>query len=1142
MYRASRYFGNRVCYACVLIAAAVLAPGALAADEALLCIEDAPEHGLVVTHVDLAGLLGEAPVAVQAALRESGKPVLSQFVPDAWDAMQGTLVLQLPGGGSHELTLSAAPEAPPPAQPATTARTQGCTLSFVDDRKAGAPAAYTFDDTGKNFASFVWNDRVYQRELGCFHLRYDTERQPVVAADGDLCTVVRVAAHYCNAAGERPASQPEAVYDWYAFKALPLVYVTAQVRQAQPFDWTELHFLELNFPDESFVHFAGGEPASSGALTATNETTIFPQWGALVNGQDAIGFFGCGPIRCYDGRGGYGTYLHATWQQPWRERSSRLAAWLWAGHAEAPAKAVAQAAQDYGVRGRAVLTRPALHAAIDALRAQAETLPPAFQAATRWLAALATQSEARGRLDEAETLAQGGLPPGWSAFAAGDLKLTLRRDAAGITLHSLFDTGCARELLAPDPLPLFTLKLRKPDSEETAVLDATSGWKSASIEETADGFALHWRDPVDARFAGISVSATARADQTQPAWRWTIAVDAKDSAWSVEEVTFPQLALAEPGDGAAVLFPRGPGEEKRGVWQDGFRFQGRYPSGWCSMPLLATYAKDASTGLYVAVHDPYGSTREIELAGMPERESVHFVFAHPAPDMGRASNGFALSGEAVWQLLRGDWFDAATIYKAWAQREAKWWPELGVNGREDTPLWLRELCVWAQTGGAPGECVPGVKAFAEFLGVPAGFHWYNWHQIPFDNDYPHYFPTKPGFAEGVRELQENNVYVMPYINGRLWDTHDRQAEDFEFTSVALPAVSKDEHGKPYTETYHSKEEDGAPVRLGVMCPATALWQQRVKDIVLRLQNEEGVKGVYIDQIAAASPTLCMDPAHGHPLGGGHWWTQGYWALLEGIRSEMQPDRMITTECNAEPYIRWMDGYLTWHWQYDGQVPVFPAVYGGAIQMFGRAYGGGATRDLALRMKAAQQLVFGEQLGWLSPALVNESPSFEFFRRAVGLRWQLRRYFYAGEMARPPKLSGDIPSVTADWQWHGIWPVTTSALLTGAWRIPAENRLVLLFANVADAPSKPPSTSAPNATASPPMPTPSTSSAVPTTPKKASISPPPSSTPSSSPRRASAHGNGTGKRYETPPRRRLASARHTAYYGRGFERIMVMEME
>jgi len=42
-------------------------------------------------------------------------------------------------------------------------------------------------------------------------------------------------------------------------------------------------------------------------------------------------------------------------------------------------------------------------------------------------------------------------------------------------------------------------------------------------------------------------------------------------------------------------------------------------------------------------------------------------------------------------------------------------------------------------------------------------------------------------------------------------------------------------------------------------------------------------------------------------------------------------------------------------------------------------------------------------------------------------------------------------VTADWQWSGQWPITTDAILTGAWQIPQDNRTVMLFANVSDSP-------------------------------------------------------------------------------------------
>ena len=103
------------------------------------------------------------------------------------------------------------------------------------------------------------------------------------------------------------------------------------------------------------------------------------------------------------------------------------------------------------------------------------------------------------------------------------------------------------------------------------------------------------------------------------------------------------------------------------------------------------------------------------------------------------------------------------------------------------------------------------------------------------------------------------------------------------------------------------------------------------------------------------------------------------------------------------------------------------------------------------MKAGQQLVYGEQIGWLDPGVIHEKGNAEFLRQVVRLRHALRRYFYAGEMARPPRLLGTIPRVTADWQWSGSWPVTTDALLAGAWRLPREKKLVLLLVNVSDEP-------------------------------------------------------------------------------------------
>lgn len=638
--------------------------------------------------------------------------------------------------------------------------------------------------------------------------------------------------------------------------------------------------------------------------------------------------------------------------------------------------------------------------------------------------------------------------------AAGSLEMTLQAGDGGIQVTSLVNLEDKAELLAQERAPLFELVVRNSKGEEVRV-SSEKGWTRTAMNESEGGVVLIWENCPDAGLEAFRVTVKAVPNSAVHSWEWHLETEGTVGETRLEDVVFPQIALNEIASGGGVLYPDGPGVLIHDLWTQDLQKWQRYGGGWCSMQFMTAFAAPRENrpapGVYYAMHDPMGSTKEIVLQSKAATRTVKFFFEHPIPNQVPPTNAYVLPGKAVWGLFQGDWFDAAQRYKAWVKSEAKWWPQLGEGGRADTPLWMRELCAWAQTGGAPQEVVAQVKAFAEFLEVPVGFHWYNWHQIPFDNDYPHYFPVKEGFAEAVRELQDANVFVMPYINGRLWDTRDKGAEDGAFTNTALPAVAKMEDGAPFVESYGSKESDGSPVKLGVMCPTTALWQNKVKEIVLRLQNEYGVKGVYIDQVAAATPVLCMDPAHGHPLAGGSWWNTGYWTLLDALRRDMAEDRMITTECNGEPFVNRFDGYLTWHWQTDGQVPAFPAVYGGAIQMFGRSYGGGDTRDLALRMKAAQQLVYGEQIGWLAPSIAMTPENGPFFKQMVQLRWLLRRYFYEGEMLRPPRLVGDIPRVKADWQWNGEHWVTTDAVLTGAWTLPHEGKSVLIFANVSDAP-------------------------------------------------------------------------------------------
>lgn len=1040
-----------------LLLVSLLTPSVVQADDVLLLVDPIPDDGLVVARVDLTAAVQACKVEQVAAeavhaFTAEGKRVPLQLIPDAdfnpSERIAGTVVLRLPKGSDGRLRLKFTAPRPENNKPWDGQVATRQVMLRHDPRKLGGfPSQLRFTSTGKVFDNLRWHDRLHHRELGSYQLTSDSEAKVERISHGPLCTAVRVRARYVQASGKWPASQPTAIYDWIYLADRPLVLVRASMTQREAFTWPEIHFLELNYPREAFPRFVGGEPLERGEFTASKKSHPFSQWGAILDGANAIALLQCGQALLYDG--GPGTYLQAhgdaAWQG-WNQTQRETSAWLWMASVEDAVPAIEAAVRQLPRQARLIATTDDVHAKIEAAR-------QAHGQQAWWRGSLASQLEAQGRLTDATQTADGQLPDGWTAATAGELGLILQRTTDGVRLVNLSDLVINRQLLAAKVLPLFSLTVRNAETKEQVQLVADAGWKQCEVSQPNQGVEIRWQQPTDARLGGLKVLACATLDPVASALRWQLKVDGLTAPWGMWQVVFPQVAVADLGPGASVFFPRAAGEVQQDVWQKAFRFSGRYPAGWTSMQFVAAYDKARKTGLYLAAHDPHASTKEILVQSQPTDQAVTFTIETPAANMGEPGTPFELSGQVVWQLLRGDWFDASVLYRDWVRKEARWYPKLGPDGRADTTPWMRELSAWALSGGKPEQCVESVKKFADFLGVPVGFHWYNWHQIPFDNDYPHYFPTHAGFADAVRELQAHNVFVMPYINGRLWDTHDKGMEDSEFTRVALPAATKDEQGKPYLESYSSKEKDGSKVELAAMCPTTKLWQDKQREIVLRLMNDCGVKGVYMDQIAAAKPQLCFDRTHGHPLGGGHWWTEGYWQLLDKIRQAMPKDRMLTTECNGEPYTQVFDGYLTWHWQYDGQVPAFAAVYGGAIQMFGRAYRGGETKDLALRMKAGQQLVFGEQIGWLSPGVVNEKDNAAFLRQVVRLRHALRRYFHAGEMARPPELEGKIPTVTADWQWHGRWPVTTSALMTGAWQQPNEGRLVLLFVNVSDEPLK-----------------------------------------------------------------------------------------
>jgi hypothetical protein len=126
--------------------------------------------------------------------------------------------------------------------------------------------------------------------------------------------------------------------------------------------------------------------------------------------------------------------------------------------------------------------------------------------------------------------------------------------------------------------------------------------------------------------------------------------------------------------------------------------------------------------------------------------------------------------------------------------------------------------------------------------------------------------------------------------------------------------------------------------------------------------------VYIDQIGAASAYTCFDPSHNHSTGGGDWWAEGEYQMIEKCQQASVPNqRALVTESNAETYMGHLPGYLVIAGFTHCTFPnMFSAVYGGYMVPFGRIFEKPDIENPDIfAVKMAQMFVNGAQLGWFS---------------------------------------------------------------------------------------------------------------------------------------------------------------------------------
>ena len=639
-------------------------------------------------------------------------------------------------------------------------------------------------------------------------------------------------------------------------------------------------------------------------------------------------------------------------------------------------------------------------------------------------------------------LALAGLSPWFPGSSAGtpyvlDLagnSLKLKAIPEGITLSQIeYQTvDLKRAWIMEQPrIPLWSMVVQDASGERTGVNAIGNPAQLRVISKEEVDFIWKGLEPGD---LGVVMKVTARGADAL----WSLEVEAHKEGYTLWDVTFPEVGPISEVEKVHSITTYGWGVLHGDLMSRGLD-EGIYPSATRAMPFIAV--SDGVSGLYLGIEDDQGYPLRLFGGRHENTEAVTMGLRHELENMGRTRR-FKTPYTIVLTPFEGDWYEAGRLYRK-AAMKAPWGSVPPLSGRKDIPQWLKDIDLWYIGGCEDVASASKVIEFAKAFEVPTAAHIYSWHEIPFDDHYPEYFPAKPGFMSAVAKVQAAGVPVMPYINGRLWDS----ATTSWRVDEASRACSLDEQGQPYVEVYGSK------VPLSPMCPSTELWKNKVVGLVDRLIHECGVKAVYIDQISAAAAKRCFAENHGHPMGGGTYWIQGYRDLVTRCLNLLGPDNMLTTEENADPWNDQLHAFLLVNTRANGGeiVPLYPAVYGGRVISFGFQYilGGDFTDRYPLRLKFAQALVFGSQLGWVGSQILDPAHKIEadFLKLLCQARYQSRDAFQYGELLAPVAMEckGTVSWVEEE---NGGKQMTQPAVLSSLWLTP-EGKQKLVLVNVSD---------------------------------------------------------------------------------------------
>jgi hypothetical protein len=526
----------------------------------------------------------------------------------------------------------------------------------------------------------------------------------------------------------------------------------------------------------------------------------------------------------------------------------------------------------------------------------------------------------------------------------------------------------------------------------------------------------------------LKVIVTVSLDPGRAESRWRIRLHGLGGR-SVRAVHFPRLCGIELQSDERLAVPEWMGRLTRRarsllspVEGPPKRWEWEYP-GLLSMQFLAWYG-DSGSGLLLATNDPSALRKQFAVFG-DGQGGIGLEVVHQPPVEDKVQGEYAPPYTTLISPFSGQWYAAAQEYGRWARNQS--WVRESRLKQGKTTSWAKNTGVWVWNRGRSEGVLGPAQRFQEEARLPISVFWHWWHGCPYDAGFPEYLPPREGedsFRKALVTTRGKGIHSLVYMNQRLWGmtTRSWSAEGAERYAVKGP------DGKVTPEVYNVFMK----VPCASMCMGTPFWREKYAGLAAGAVGL-GVDGIYMDQ--ACSSLSCYDPTHGHPLGGGSYWMDGFRNLEAIIRERCDGDHPVTLagEGCGEAWLPHLDLMLSLQvsmeryaapgeWE---PIPFFQAVYHDCVLLYGNY--SSLTRPpyddlwppefapeepLALldrrfaaqfRMEQSRAFVWGQQptLANFTQRLLDERrEEINFFLQLARLRHENRAFLQEGMMLAP----------------------------------------------------------------------------------------------------------------------------------------------